>query len=286
MAKYLPPNGYMYDEKSGLFYDQHIEENADGTKSQIVNWFNADTGECTTSVYPVKKPGKIKRGLTWVMLYGACVMAIVIIVGLIALQVRRSAKSEIYSNTQATDVTSDNDSGGNNLAQLEEPQNDGTELAEAESMDSGRTLEYTIDTGSNGNGSSNEGAGSNESTGTNEYGETQGNQDVSNEESVPCVYDGYWFVEKDSKKSESELITLHIVSSTIIEVNGEACRAELAIGGTTTKEETWFHVYTSKGERGDLMIEANFKDIEYWPDTGSKMIEFVVDKQRMDAEDN
>ena len=286
MAKYLPPNGYMYDEKSGLFYDQHIEENADGTKSQVVNWFNAETGEYTMSVYPMKKPGKIKRGLTWVMLYGACVMAIVIIVGLIALQVRRSSQSEPIVESQTTGSRDGGDVQNDNLLELAENETNDTGNSEAENPDSGRTLEYTIDTGSNGNGSSNEGAGSNESTGTNEYGETQGNQDVSNEESVPCVYDGYWFVEKDSKKSESELITLHIVSSTIIEVNGEACRAELAIGGTTTKEETWFHVYTSKGERGDLMIEANFKDIEYWPDTGSKMIEFVVDKQRMDAEDN
>lgn len=54
MANYLPPEGYLYDEGSGLFYTQTIASDANGKRSQVVTWFNADTGEYTRNTYPIE----------------------------------------------------------------------------------------------------------------------------------------------------------------------------------------------------------------------------------------
>ncbi len=51
MAKYLAPEGYLYDEKSGLYYSQNIEVDLDGNRTQNVLWFNAETGEYTKAQY-------------------------------------------------------------------------------------------------------------------------------------------------------------------------------------------------------------------------------------------
>ena len=54
MAKYQAPEGYVLDSNTGLYYTQVIGEDAAGNKSQVVTWFNADTGEYRQDVYPVK----------------------------------------------------------------------------------------------------------------------------------------------------------------------------------------------------------------------------------------
>jgi hypothetical protein len=54
MAKYQAPEGYVLDSNTGLYYTQVIAEDAAGNKSQVVTWFNADTGEYRQDVYPVK----------------------------------------------------------------------------------------------------------------------------------------------------------------------------------------------------------------------------------------
>ena len=54
MSKYNPPEGYLLDLNSGLYYTQVIAEDESGNKSQVVTWFNADTGEYRQDVYPIK----------------------------------------------------------------------------------------------------------------------------------------------------------------------------------------------------------------------------------------
>ena len=54
MSKYNPPEGYLLDQNSGLYYTQVIAEDESGNKSQVVTWFNADTGEYRQDVYPIK----------------------------------------------------------------------------------------------------------------------------------------------------------------------------------------------------------------------------------------
>ena len=54
MAKYQAPEGYVLDPNTGLYYTQVIAEDDNGAKSQVVTWFNADTGEYRQDVYPIE----------------------------------------------------------------------------------------------------------------------------------------------------------------------------------------------------------------------------------------
>lgn len=54
MAKYQAPEGYVLDSGTGLYYTQIIAEDEQGNKSQVVTWFNADTGEYRQDVYPIE----------------------------------------------------------------------------------------------------------------------------------------------------------------------------------------------------------------------------------------
>lgn len=53
MTKYSPPEGYVYDTNTGLYYSQVIAKNQEGITCQIVTWFNAETGEYSRNIYPV-----------------------------------------------------------------------------------------------------------------------------------------------------------------------------------------------------------------------------------------
>ncbi|MCR4656702.1 MAG: hypothetical protein K5770_10800 [Lachnospiraceae bacterium] len=48
-----PPEGFILDTASGLYYTQIIAEDADGKISQVVTWFDAGTGEYRREIYPV-----------------------------------------------------------------------------------------------------------------------------------------------------------------------------------------------------------------------------------------
>ena len=48
-----PPEGYIYDENSGLYYTQIIATDENGTESQIVTWFDTQSGEYSQEVYPI-----------------------------------------------------------------------------------------------------------------------------------------------------------------------------------------------------------------------------------------
>ena len=54
MALYNPPDGYLYDSNSGLYYSQVVAQDEMGNISQIVTWFDANTGQYSQNVYPVK----------------------------------------------------------------------------------------------------------------------------------------------------------------------------------------------------------------------------------------
>lgn len=53
MARFLPPEGYLYDKNTGLYYSQVIAKNQEGITCQIVTWFDSETGEYSRNIYPV-----------------------------------------------------------------------------------------------------------------------------------------------------------------------------------------------------------------------------------------
>ncbi len=62
MAKYQAPEGYVLDPNTGLYYTQIVAYDDAGNQVQVVNWFNADTGEYRQEIYPVKKEAEpVKR---------------------------------------------------------------------------------------------------------------------------------------------------------------------------------------------------------------------------------
>ncbi len=53
MAYYQVPQDYQFDPQTGLYYSQIIASDVSGNQSQIVTWFNADTGQYSQNVYPI-----------------------------------------------------------------------------------------------------------------------------------------------------------------------------------------------------------------------------------------
>lgn len=63
MDNYAAPEGYIYDENTGLYYTQIIAVDEQGNQSQVVNWFNPETGEYTQNVYPIDFDDQRKRNM-------------------------------------------------------------------------------------------------------------------------------------------------------------------------------------------------------------------------------
>ena len=55
MQNYLPPEGFLLDENSGLYYQTQIILQENGESVQWVTWFNAQTGEYNQYTYPINK---------------------------------------------------------------------------------------------------------------------------------------------------------------------------------------------------------------------------------------
>lgn len=55
MALYNPPEGYLYDNNSGLYYSQVVTQDELGNINQVVTWFDANTGQYSQNVYPVQR---------------------------------------------------------------------------------------------------------------------------------------------------------------------------------------------------------------------------------------
>ena len=51
--RFDPPEGYILDTATGLYYTQIIAKDADEKISQVVTWFDAETGEYRQEIYPV-----------------------------------------------------------------------------------------------------------------------------------------------------------------------------------------------------------------------------------------
>ena len=66
MAVYQAPEGYKYDENTGLYYTQVIAADASGSSYRVVTWFNADTGEYDQQVYLMgtETAGMSRRGIS------------------------------------------------------------------------------------------------------------------------------------------------------------------------------------------------------------------------------
>ncbi|MCR4656515.1 MAG: hypothetical protein K5770_09845 [Lachnospiraceae bacterium] len=52
MAYYQAPEGFLYDEGSGLYYSQVEALDPSGRKSRVVTWFDAETGLYSQEIYP------------------------------------------------------------------------------------------------------------------------------------------------------------------------------------------------------------------------------------------
>lgn len=71
LNNYSAPEGYIYDENTGLYYTQIIAEDEQGNQSQIVNWFDPETGEYTQQVYPIninRIEGEKRSLLKWIVI--------------------------------------------------------------------------------------------------------------------------------------------------------------------------------------------------------------------------
>lgn len=55
MGRYREPEGYLYDERTGLYYSQVIALDESGEQVQVVTWFNAESGEYSQFFYPIEK---------------------------------------------------------------------------------------------------------------------------------------------------------------------------------------------------------------------------------------
>ena len=54
MGKYREPEGYILDERTGLYYSQIIGVDETGSQMQIVTWFNTESGEYSQYTYPIE----------------------------------------------------------------------------------------------------------------------------------------------------------------------------------------------------------------------------------------
>lgn len=53
LSNFAAPDGYIYDENTGLYYAQVIAVDEQGNQCQVVNWFNPETGEYKQNVYSI-----------------------------------------------------------------------------------------------------------------------------------------------------------------------------------------------------------------------------------------
>ena len=58
---YSAPEGYTLDQNTGLYYTQVIAADDKGNRSQVVTWFNTETGEYRQDVYPVAETGEHRQ---------------------------------------------------------------------------------------------------------------------------------------------------------------------------------------------------------------------------------
>lgn len=68
--KYQIPEGFLYDENSGLYYTQFIADHEEGAACQFVTWFDADSGEYTQYTYPIESKESINTQISEESTYG------------------------------------------------------------------------------------------------------------------------------------------------------------------------------------------------------------------------
>lgn len=57
MEKYKEPEGYILDERTGLYYSQIVGVDETGRQVQVVTWFDSETGEYSQHTYPIEDDG-------------------------------------------------------------------------------------------------------------------------------------------------------------------------------------------------------------------------------------
>ncbi len=56
---YRPPEGYLFDPDTGLYYSQVIASDRDGNRSRVVTWFDCDTGKYRQEIYPLESSAEL-----------------------------------------------------------------------------------------------------------------------------------------------------------------------------------------------------------------------------------
>lgn len=149
MARFLPPEGYLYDKNTGLYYSQVIAKNQEGITCQIVTWFDSETGEYSRNIYPVnsnatetsnrasmtrdskerafgakpkhKRTGeKHKRNpaLQYILVGAMGILLLIIIIGNISIAVKKHGNSEKKLLKSVADLS--NKENGENVADMTE----------------------------------------------------------------------------------------------------------------------------------------------------------------------
>ncbi|MCR4909471.1 MAG: hypothetical protein K5985_11630 [Lachnospiraceae bacterium] len=57
---YRPPEGYIFDPDTGLYYSQVIAADAAGRRSQVVTWFDCDTGEYRQEIFSLESSAALR----------------------------------------------------------------------------------------------------------------------------------------------------------------------------------------------------------------------------------
>lgn len=109
MAQYNPPEGFLYDGNSGLYYTQIIARDENGTDKQVVTWFDAETGQYSQEVYPIAPDATVEfdsnetsgKRLPLGALIGIIaggVVTIALIIGIVIIVNNRSKADYVASN--------------------------------------------------------------------------------------------------------------------------------------------------------------------------------------------
>jgi len=78
---YNAPDGYVFDKNTGLYYTQVIAEDKAGNKSQVVTWFNPDSGEYKQEVYPIE--GKTSKSSSRYIICGVAALIVLLTIGIV-----------------------------------------------------------------------------------------------------------------------------------------------------------------------------------------------------------
>lgn len=127
MPKLTPPEGYIYDNRTGYYYTQEIERDETGKLIQHVKWFDPQTGSFTENFYDIPddyEPSKYKQDrkpvpmVVIIGVIGVIVLAVIIIAVVLVLKKKpgtdKDKNAENNITTENT-ISEDNDVVDNDM---------------------------------------------------------------------------------------------------------------------------------------------------------------------------